>query len=209
MSEIIIFGAGGRAGRSVLDEAHRRGHGVTAVVRDPARHPDLPAETVVAADVTDADAIARLAAGHDAAVAAAADLSADPAAFFPAAAGALVDGLGRAGVRRLVHVGLASVLPTPDGPLLMDTPGYPREFRAFLLGHAAGNDVLVGAGPALDWVVLSPAGDFDHSGARTGRYAEATADAGSRVTYPDFAIAVLDQIEQPTRHRTHIGIGAG
>ncbi|MCO1657020.1 NAD(P)-dependent oxidoreductase [Pseudonocardia humida] len=208
MNEIIVFGAGGRAGRAVLDEARRRGHGVTAVVRDPARHPDLPGR-VAAADVTDADAVARLAAGHDAAVCAAADLTADPAVFFPAAARALVAGLTRSGVRRLVHVGLAPVLPTPHGPLLMDTPGYPQEYRAFYLGHAAGADVLAAADPAPDWLVLSPSGDFDHGGARTGRYATAAADAAARVSYPDFAIAVLDEIERPRHHRTHVGIATG
>ncbi|MEU8250038.1 NmrA family NAD(P)-binding protein [Nonomuraea sp. NPDC048916] len=36
--KITIFGAGGRAGRQVVAEARRRGHQVTAVVRDPARH---------------------------------------------------------------------------------------------------------------------------------------------------------------------------
>lgn len=167
----------------------------------PGAHAEL-----VAADVTDAAAVARLAAGHDAAVA---DLAADPAEFFPAAAHALVDGPGRAGVRRLVYVGLASILPTTQGQLLMDTPGYPQEYRAFYLGHAAGNAVLLAADPALDWVVLSPAGDFDHSGARSGRYTAVAADAGSRVTYPDLAVAVLDEIDTPVRHRTHVGIGAG
>jgi hypothetical protein len=210
MSEIIIFGAGGRAGRAVVDEARRRGHRVTAVVRDPARHPDLRQRAeVAAADITDADAVARLARGHAAAVAAAADLTADPAVFFPAAARALVDGLNRAGVRRLVHIGLASVLPTPAGPPLMDTPGYPQEYRGFYLGHAAGNDVLAAADPAPDWVVLSPAGDFDHNGTRTGRYAPAAADAASRITYPDFAVAVLDELDSPQHHRTHVGIGSG
>ncbi|MEV1206649.1 NmrA family NAD(P)-binding protein, partial [Microbispora rosea] len=35
---IVIFGAGGRAGRQAVAEARRRGHRVTAVVRDPAGH---------------------------------------------------------------------------------------------------------------------------------------------------------------------------
>ncbi|HEX2312530.1 MAG TPA: NAD(P)H-binding protein, partial [Thermomonospora sp.] len=43
MGKIIVFGAGGRAGRAAVAEAVRRGHEVTAVVRDPARHPDLAA----------------------------------------------------------------------------------------------------------------------------------------------------------------------
>jgi putative NADH-flavin reductase len=101
---------------------------------------------------------------------------------------------------------LASVLPTANGALLMDVPGYPQEYRSFYLGHAAMMDGL-GAG-RLDWVALSPAGDFDHAGLPTGRYRWATADAASRVTYADFATAVLDEIDTPKHHGTHLGVEA-
>jgi putative NADH-flavin reductase len=106
-----------------------------------------------------------------------------------------------------VAVGLASILPTASGVLLMDTAAYPQEYRTFYLAHAAGNDVLRGAPGALDWLVLSPAGDFDHDGARTGRYRTAPANAADRVSYADFAIALLDEIDTPEHHRTHVGIG--
>lgn len=208
MSKVIIFGAGGRAGRAAVGEARRRGHQVSAVVRDPSRHADLgaPEVTILAGDVTDADGVADLATGHDAAIAAAADLGADPGAFFPAAARALLEGLQRAGVGRLVVVGLASVLPTASGTPLMDTPGYPREYRAFSLGHGAGTAVLRNATTPVDWLVVSPAGDFDHQGTRTGRYTVAPADADSRISYSDLAIALLDEIDDPRHRRTHIGV---
>ncbi|GIF96342.1 NAD(P)-dependent oxidoreductase [Catellatospora citrea] len=209
MSRIVIFGAGGRAGRAVAAEARQRGHQVTAVVRDPARHVDLAADEVLAGDVTDPADVARVAAGHDAAVNASADLAADPATFFPAAAHALLDGLTRARVSRLVTVGLASVLDTASGTPLMDTPGYPQEYRSFYLGHAAGTAALHAATTDLDWLVLSPAGDFDHAAGRTGLYRVATADAASRISYPDFAVAVLEEIENPARHRVHLGVEAG
>ncbi|MGC5010713.1 NAD(P)-dependent oxidoreductase [Streptosporangium sp. DT93] len=211
MSDIIVFGAGGRAGRAAVHEARRRGHRVTAVVRDPAGHDDLTAEgaRIVAGDITDADGIARLARGHDAAIAAAYDFGTPPGVFFPAAARALLDGLAGAGVPRLLAVGLASVLETASGTLLMDTPGYPQEYRSFFLGHAAGNDVLRTAGTDLDWLILSPSGDFDHGGPRTGRYRTAPADADSRISYADFAIALLDEIDSPAHHRVHLGVEKG
>ncbi|MDI1465338.1 NAD(P)H-binding protein [Catellatospora sp. KI3] len=209
MRRIVVFGAGGRAGRAVAAEARRRGHQVTAVVRHPARHPGLAADGIAAGDVTDPADVARVAAGHDAAVHAAVDLTADPGTFFPAAAHALLDGLPRAGVGRLVTVGLASVLDTAAGTPLMDTPGYPQEYRSFYLGHAAGTAVLRAAETDLDWLVLSPAGDFDHAAAGTGRHRLAPADAASRISYPDFAVAVVDEIENPTHHRIHLGIEAG
>ncbi|GAB2600178.1 NAD(P)-dependent oxidoreductase [Streptomyces capparidis] len=198
--EIVVFGAGGRAGRQAVAEARRRGHGVTAVVRDPARHGDLADVRIVAGDVTDPASVERAAAGHDAAVSAAADLSAPPHEFFTASSRALTTGLAKAGVRRLVVVGLASILPGASGAPLMDEPGYPDEYRSFYLGHAAGLDELR-AGD-LDWAYLAPAGDFDHDGTRTGRYRIAEhGDPADRITYPDFAIALLDEIETPRHHR--------
>jgi putative NADH-flavin reductase len=211
MSDIIVFGAGGRTGRTAVAEALRRGHRVTAVVRDPAKYPDLADSDVrvVAGDVTDADAVAVLAAGHDAAVAAVYDPAAPVGDFFGRAVRALVDGLSRADVGRLVWVGLASVLPTESGELLMDTPGYPQEYRAFFLAHAEGNAALSASQAGPEWVVLSPAGDFDHGGVRTGHHRVAPADAESRISYPDFAIALLDEIDTPKLRGVHVGIEDG
>ncbi|WP_405797315.1 NAD(P)-dependent oxidoreductase [Streptomyces sp. NBC_01506] len=223
MSRIIVFGAGGRGGRAAVAEAVGRGHQVTAVVRDAARHADLTDLTdlaevvkvvkVVEGDVTDAATIARLARGHTAAISSVYDPAAAPDLFYPAASRALLDGLARADVRRLVSVGLASNLETASGALLLDTPGYPQEHRGFLLGHAAGTDVLRAApADACDWVVLSPSGDFDHTGGRTGAYRTAPGDAASRISYADFAIALIDEsdesdeIDRPRHHRTHIGV---
>ncbi|MEK8108778.1 NAD(P)H-binding protein [Micromonospora sp. M12] len=107
----MVFGAGGRAGRQAVAEAHRRGHQVTAVVRNPAGHSGRTDVQVVAGDVTDAASVAQAAAGHDAAISAAVDLSVPPHDFFTASSRALTTGLTEAGVRRLVVVGLASVLP--------------------------------------------------------------------------------------------------
>jgi putative NADH-flavin reductase len=211
MSKIAVFGAGGRAGRAAVGEARQRGHEVTAIVRDSARYGDLAADGVhlVAGDVTDVNSVAGVAEGHDAAISAVYDAGAQPDAFFTTAAHALLDGLTRAGVGRLIVVGLASVLKTASGTALMDTPGYPQEYRAFYLGHAAGADVLRGATTELDWLVVSPAGDFDHHGPRTGRYRTAAAEAASQVSYADFAIALLDEIDAPKHHRAHVGIEAG
>lgn len=197
---IVVFGAGGHAGRAAVGEARRRGHQVTAVVRDPVRHRDPLDATVVAGDVTDPADVARAAVGHDAAVSAAVDLTVSPHDFFTAASRALAAGLAEVGVRRLVVVGLASVLPGASGAPLMDEPGYPNAYRSFSLGHAAGLAELQSCG--LDWLYLAPAGDFDHAGARTGRYRLAEhGDPASRISYPDFAIALLDEIDDPRHHR--------
>jgi putative NADH-flavin reductase len=211
MGKIVVFGAGGRAGRAAVTEARRRGHQVTAVVREPGKHGSLAGDgvRVVAGDVTDNDSVARVAEGHDAAISAVYDAAAEPGAFFTGAARALLDGLPRAGVGRLLVVGLASVLKNSSGTVLMDTPGYPQEYRSFYLAHAAGAGVLRTGTDELDWLIVSPAGDFDHDGVRTGRYRTAAADAVIRISYPDFAVALLDEIDTPKHHRTHLGVEVG
>ncbi|MEV7278761.1 NAD(P)H-binding protein [Streptomyces sp. NPDC093111] len=195
-TRLIVFGATGRVGGAVVAAARARGIEVTGVGR-------------VDGEVTSAADVARLAAGHDAAVVSAYDAQAVPGEFFPAVARAMAAGLPEAGVRRLVSVGLASVLPTADGTLLMDTPGYPQEWLAFYVGHGAGDEALRAAAPeALDWVVLSPAGDFDHErvpGDADG-YAYGPADADSRITLAGFAEAVLDEATAPTLHAVHAGV---
>lgn len=202
---IVIFGAGGRAGRQAVAEAHRRGHQVTAVVRDPEGHSDLPGAQVVAGDVTDAVSIAHAAVGHDAAISAAVDLSMPPYDFFTASSRALATGLAKAGVRRLVVVGLASIMPGASGAPLMDEPGYPNEYRSFYLGHAAGLAELQSGD--LDWAYLAPAGDFDHDGTRSGSYQFAEyGDAASRISYADFAVALIDEIDAPRHRRAAVSV---
>ncbi|QNE20267.1 NAD(P)H-binding protein [Kribbella qitaiheensis] len=206
MSKVLVFGAGGRAGRAAVAEARARGHEVTAVVRDPSRYADLPG--LVVGDVTSAEDVERLSKGQDAVVAAVYDgASADPAAFFTATAESLVDGLTKAGVPRLVWIGLASILPTESGALLMDTPSYPQEYRAFYLAHAAAAEVFEAS--SLDWLSIAPAGDFNHPDpTRTGGYRVIPADATNLISYADVAIALLDEIDKPRHHRTKLGVGS-
>ena len=209
MGKIVIFGAGGRAGGQAVAEARRRGHQVTAVVRDPDRFNADDGVRIAGGDVTDVADVAAFAAGHDAAIHAAAVYGAgtDPDAFFTGAAHALVKGLRQAGVDRLVAVGLSVLLQGPDGTRQLDAPGFPAEFRPFCLAHAAGLEVLGAEGGALDWVYVSPAGDFDNEGVRTGRYEiRDHGDSGARISYDDFAISLLDEAETPRHHRTHVAV---
>ena len=208
MGMIVVFGAGGRAGRQAVAEARRRGHRVTAVVRDPARYSGQTDKgvRVVDGDVTKAADVAALAAGNDAVInAAAAYEGTDPDAFFTDAAHALNKGMGQAGVDRLVAVGLSALLPGPDGTRLMDVAGFPAEFRPFCRAHAAGLDAL-GDG-TVDWVYVSPVGDFDHDGDRTGHYTIGEhGDLTARISYADFALVLLDEAETPRHHHTHLAV---
>ncbi|MEU6744397.1 NAD(P)-dependent oxidoreductase [Streptosporangium sandarakinum] len=206
MGKIVIFGAGGKAGRAAVGEARMRGHQVTAVVRDPAKYGDLAADevVVVAGDVTDVDSVAAVAAGHDAAISAVYDAEASPDSFYVGAATALLDGLSRAGVGRLLVVGLGTLLETESGVRLMDTDEFPPEYRPFSDGHAAGLQVLRSTVGSLDWVYASPTGNFDHDGPRVGHYRTGGPAGTGLISYADFAIALLDEIDTPKHHRTQI-----
>ncbi|GAA1889550.1 NAD(P)-dependent oxidoreductase [Asanoa iriomotensis] len=210
MDSIIVFGAGGRAGRRVVTEALRRGHRVTSVVRDPARYPDLGG-TVVSGDVTDPAAVAKLAGGHDAAVHAAARLDVPAAEFFPAAARALTGGLVTAAVPRLVAIGIGTTLEVAPGLALHDTPDFPAEHLAFSRGHAAQIDVLRAADDALDWVLLVPPPVFlDDTSAGTGRYrtgAGQVLPGDAPFPYADLAVAIVDEAADPRHHRAVVAVG--
>ncbi|WP_405070622.1 NAD(P)H-binding protein [Kribbella sp. NBC_01510] len=198
MSKILVIGARGRAGRAAVEEGRRRGHEVTAVAR-------TAGDGLVGGDVTDAERIAELAVDHDAVIAAVYDGGTDPAVFFPRASRALVDALEKAQVDRLIWVGLASVLPTADGTLLMDTRGYPQEYRSFYLAHRTALETF--AASTLDWVSVAPAGDFDHADpTRSGGYRVVPGDAAGLISYADLAIALVDEVDQPAHHRAALGV---
>lgn len=197
MGKILVIGARGRAGRAAVEEARNRGHEVTPVARTTEGGPDL-----VAGDVTDVARIAELITGHDAVIAAVYDGGTDPAEFYPKAARALVDGLRET---RLIWVGLASLIPDENGTSLMDTDGYPQEYRSFFMAHQAALDTF--AASDLDWVSLAPAGDFNHADpTRTGSYGLGPADATALTSYADFAIALLDEYEKAAHHREVLGV---
>lgn len=206
MSSIIVFGAGGRAGRRVVAEGIARGHRVTAAVRDPARY-DGPATDVVKADVTDAESVAEAVAGHDAVVSAAYAAGVASGEFFPAAARALVAGLGRAGVGRLVVAGIGTTLETAPGVAVHDAPGFPAEHRAFSLGHAAELAVLETA--ELDWLVVAPPPVMlgEDGGTGTYRTAVTTLVPADSFAYADFALALLDEATTPKHSRVLLAVG--
>ncbi len=66
----------------------------------------------------------------------------------------------------------------------------------------------------LDWVFVSPAGRYGAwaAGERTGSFrvggdvALFDAEGGSNSSGPDFASAIVDEIDRPTHHRAHIGV---
>jgi putative NADH-flavin reductase len=194
--KIIVFGANGRQGSRIVTEALNRGHQVTAAVRAEDRAGNVdPRADIVVSDALDPARITAVAVGHDAAVNATRERHADVAR-------ALLEGLARAGVKRLVIVGGASSLEVAPGQRLLDTPDFPEEYKAEAASGAESLDVYRAADGPVEWSYVSP-GEVLAPGERTGRYRTGTeqllvADDGrSYISMEDFAVALLDELERP------------
>src|SRR3989454_4538971 len=202
---IALFGAGGIIGRRILDEALRRGHQVTAVVRDPTGFSGPPDRVaVVRGAVADAAGVPAAVRGHDAVISAvgpAHTADARPQMLVDAAR-ALTAGLPRAGVRRLLVVGGAGSLEVRPGVQLVDTPEFPTAWRPVALAHRDALALYRAAPPGLDWTYFSPAALIE-PGERIGTYRTGSEqlltdrDRKSVVSAEDFAVALLDEVERP------------
>ncbi|MFG2694021.1 NAD(P)-dependent oxidoreductase [Kitasatospora sp. NPDC048407] len=209
MSTITLYGATGTIGSRVLAEALRRGHTVTAVVRDPAKltvtHPAL---TVATGDVLDPASVAEHAKGSAVVVSAVGggDGPGHQALIAPSAE-SLVAGLRTLGTDtpRLIAVGGAGSLRTPDGKQVWDTEGLPEFLLQIMHAHGDALDFLRTV-TDLRWTSLSPAATIA-PGERTGTYREGLedlligTDGESRISTEDYAVALVDEIERPK----HIG----
>lgn len=212
---IVIFGATGNVGRRVVSEALSRGHEVVGVVRDPAQaeSPDARA-TLVQGDATDAASIARVVRGADAVVSAISprpNARGLPAPSLVANARALIAGLRQAGVRRVLYVGGASTLEVAPGKQLLDQPGFPEAYKAEAIEGRDALAVWRTEADGLDWTYVSPAAEI-HAGPRMGRYRAADdqlitdRQGRSHITYEDYAVALLDELEQPRHVGRRFGV---
>lgn len=205
--KFAIFGATGWVGGAVTQETLSRGHEVTAVVRDPSRiklkHPKL---RVVTGDATDPASVASVVAGHDAVIASIGGRTGGHHEVVPAAARALLVGLARGGVKRLVWVGGAGSLEVAPGVRLVDTPQFPVEWKAEALAQVEALGIFRSSTEDIDWTFVSPAALLE-PGERTGRYRTGddqlvTDEKGeSRISVGDFALALLDEVEHPAHMR--------
>jgi len=203
--KLIVFGASGLLGSRLVAEALERGHEVSAAARDASRLEGHGGRVrTVSADATDAASVAAVAAGHEGALSAVTQH--DRPQMLVDVARALLDGLARAGVERLVVAGGAGSLRVPSGERLVDTPDFHEEWKPEALAQADALAVYQSSSSPVQWSYLSPAALLE-PGERTGRYRlggdELLVDehGRSRITMEDFAIAMLDELEHPRHAR--------
>ncbi|MGF6305264.1 putative NADH-flavin reductase [Paraburkholderia sp. WC7.3d] len=133
--KIALFGATGMIGSRIAAEAARRGHQVTALVRDPARVPAGVANLHASrADLLDAASVGAAVRGHDVVASAYAPPQGDLAPLTHATR-ALVEGVRAAGLKRVVVVGGAGSLEVAPGKQLVETDGFPDAYKGIALAH--------------------------------------------------------------------------
>lgn len=201
--KVTLYGATGQIGRRVLEELLQRGHSVTAVVRDPAKLGGRARLTLVPGDVSDVAGIAAASKGADALVSAYGPGPEHPEKLLPVTRN-LIAGAEQSGVPRFLFVGGAGSLEVAPGVTLIDSGHLPEEWKGIAIAH---RDALeMARASAINWTCLSPAG-FIQPGERTGKFRLGTDrlltdDRGeSRISMEDFAIALVDEMENPQHER--------
>ena len=201
--KIAVIGASGNAGSRITTELARRGHAVTAIARHPEKIASGANVTPTRGDVMDQAGLARLLAGHDAAISSVHFLASDPAKLIGAAK--------ESKVGRYLVVGGAGSLEVAPGVRLVTTPGFPVVYKAEAEKGAAFLDLLW-AEKELNWTFLSPSALFT-AGERTGKFRLGidqlltAADGKSSISFEDFAVALADEIERPAHIRQRFTVG--
>jgi len=201
--KIALIGATGNVGSRLLDEALRRNHQVTAIARKASSLTPRAGLVTHDIDLHDSAALASVLQGHDAVI--------SSARFAGIPAAAIVTPVKQAGVPRLLVVGGAGSLEVAPGVALIDTPQFPAEYKE---EAGAGRDFLLELRKEqeLAWTFLSPSAMFV-PGERTGVFRLgqdqllSSADGKSWISMEDFAIALLDELEQPQHVRSRFTVG--
>jgi putative NADH-flavin reductase len=201
--KIAVIGASGNAGSRISAELACRGHSVTAIARNPEKIAVQANVTPAKGDAMDQAGLARLLAGHDAAISSVHFLASDPAKLIGAAK--------ESKVGRYLVVGGAGSLEVAPGVRLVTTPGFPVAYKAEAEKGAAFLELLR-AQTELNWTFLSPSALFT-AGERTGKFRLGidqlltSADGKSSISFEDFAVALADEIERPAHIRQRFTVG--
>jgi uncharacterized protein len=214
---IVLYGATGRAGSRILTELLGRGHEVVAVVRNPDKLAPNDGLTVQQGDLSSVEAIAEAIGGAQAVI----------SAYAPPAdkTDQLLDVTKReiAAVQqvsqqasspenapRLIVVGGAGSLEVAPGVTLESTKDFPAAWKPIAQAHEKALELLRAS--TIDWTYLSPSA-FSEPGQRTGKFRLGqdqlltAPDGKSWISMEDYAIALVDELEQPQHRRQRFTVG--
>ncbi|MCE8016614.1 NAD(P)-dependent oxidoreductase [Halomonas sp. MCCC 1A17488] len=202
MANVALIGASGNAGSRILAELSERSHMVTAIARHPERIDKLPGVMARHGDVHDRAGLADLLSGHDAVI--------SSVHFTATDIDELIGAVRDSGVKRYLVVGGAGSLEVAPGQRLIDQPEFPAEYKAEASAGAAFLERLRTVDD-LDWTFLSPSALFI-AGERTGNFrlgkdALLSNENGSSISFEDYAIALVDELERPAHVRQRFTVG--
>lgn len=197
--KIGVIGATGKAGSFILEEAKVRGHEVTAIVRNAAKVNAQDVEVLeksifnlTSDDVLQFDVVVN---------AFGAPLGEEQAHVD--AGHALIEALKGTDTKAIVVGGAGSLFVDEAKTIrVIDTPDFPDMFKPTANGQGRNLKELQET-TDVKWTFVSPAGHFDPEGKRTGSYQLGkdnlilNAKGDSYVSYADYAIAIVDEIENP------------
>ncbi len=211
--KIVVIGATGFVGSAILREALDRGHEVTAIARDPEKLQPHAKLRPKKADVYNADEVALVVAGHHAVISAFNPGWTNPDIYNLQVKGAraIIDGVRKAEMKRLLFVGGAGSLEVKPGVQSVDLPEFPAEYKPGALATREALNLLRKE-PTLEWTFLSPSADL-FSGERTEKFRLGTdqllrdANGESRISVQDYAVAMIDEVEMPHHIRRRFTVG--
>jgi putative NADH-flavin reductase len=205
--KIAVVAANGKAGQLIVREAVERGNDVTAFVRSENR---TVAENVVVKDIM--DLTPKDLVGFDAVVDAFGAWTPETLPQHSTTLAHLCDILSGTGTRLLVVGGAGSLYVNPEHTMTVsETPDFPEMFKPLASAMAEALSDLRERDD-VRWTYISPAGDFQAEGERTGEYILAGEeltlnDRGeSIISYADYAIAMVDEIESGDHIQQRISV---
>jgi hypothetical protein len=215
--KIVLYGATGNAGSRILTELLGRGHEVVAIVRDPEKLDPNNGLTVQQGDLSSVEAIAEAIGGAQAVVSAygpPADKTDQILGVTKREIAAVQQVSQQASspehAPRLIVVGGAGSLEVAPGVTLESAKDFPAAWKPIAQAHEKALELLRAS--SIDWTYLSPSAFFE-PGKRTGKFRLGqdtllTAPNGkSSISMEDYAIALVDELEQPQHRRQRFTVG--
>lgn len=206
--KIVILGANGQVGAAVGQEALERGHEVVGVTRSS--KPDYLGHGAALhrqGDAGSPDFLAPVISGADVVVNALRPAEGREQELVENSLG-VMEACRQARIRLVVSGGAGSmpVSEEPDAPQVIETEYVQDPWRAIATASTAQYNGMLEAGGNLDWTyIAAPAMLGD--GPRRGTYRSSTKalvtrpDGTSELSWSDFAVVVVDEIERPSGAR--------
>jgi len=215
--KIVLYGATGRAGSRILTELLERGHEVVAVVRNPDKLAPNDGLTVQQGDLSSAESITE-AIGAAQAVVSAYGPPEDKTDQLLGVTKREIAAIQQVSQRanspenapRLIVVGGAASLEVAPGVTVGNAKDFPAALRPIAQAHEEALELLRAS--SIDWTYLSPSAFFE-PGQRTGKFRLGqdqlltAPDGKSWISMEDYAIALVDELEQPQHRRQRFTVG--